>query len=80
MSRRTRRPPLTAAQTEMLQAADETGYPFSAGYSGGRVNVFRALVRAGYLSDDGALTETGRAALGNLRPEECLRAKPTSAR
>ena len=80
MSKRTRRPPLTVAQMEMLQAARDTGYPFSAGYSGGRVNVFRALVRAGYLSGEGALTEAGQAALGSRSSEEWHRARPTSAR
>ncbi|HEX2138044.1 MAG TPA: hypothetical protein VHG30_19485 [Microvirga sp.] len=80
MSKRTSRPPLTAAQMDMLRAARDTGYPFSAGYSGGRVNAFRALVRAGYLSDEGALTEAGRAALGSRSSEQWLKARPTSAR
>ena len=63
MSKRTRRPAITPAQIEMLKAAQETGHPFAAGYSGGRVNVFKALVRAGYLSGDGGLTAAGSAAL-----------------
>ena len=63
MGKRTRLLAITPAQIEMLTAARETGYPLAAGYSGGRVNVFQALVRAKYLSPEGTLTVAGSAAL-----------------
>jgi hypothetical protein len=70
MSKRTRPPVLTAAQMEMLKAARDTGYPFASGYSGGRVNVFKALVRSGHLSRDGSPTQSGRAVLDEWSSDE----------
>ncbi len=67
MSTRMRPPAPSLAQIEMLRAARDTGFPFGAGYSGGRVNVFRALCRVGYLdAETGAITEAGRTALARM--------------
>ena len=80
MSLRTKLPTLTPAQAEMLEAARDTGYPFAAGYSGGRVNVFKALVRTGHLASDGSLTAAGSAALDRWSSREWPRTRGASAR
>ena len=80
MGKRTRLPAITPAQIKMLTAALETGYPFAAGYSGGRVNVFKALVRAGYLSPEGTLTVARSAALDRWSPHGWPRPRATLAR
>jgi hypothetical protein len=82
MSKRSRLPAPSIAQLEMLRAARDTGFPFSAGFSGGRVNAFRALCRARYLDPEtGAITDAGRAALTSLEARlieaaELLRTAP----
>jgi len=51
----------------MLRAASDTGHPFAAGYSGGRVNVYKVLCRAGYLDEKtGEITDAGREALARM--------------
>jgi len=67
MSARVRLPAPSLAQLQMLQAARDTGHPFAAGYSGARVNVYKALCRAGYLNQEtGGITDAGREALARM--------------
>ena len=67
MSARVRLPAPTLTQLQMLQAARDTGHPFAAGYSGGRVNVYKALGRAGYLDEEtGEINDAGREALARM--------------
>ena len=55
------------AEVQTLQAARNTGQPFAAGYSGARVNVYKALCRAGYLDmETGEITDIGREALARM--------------
>ena len=59
-----RRPKLTPALLEMLRRARDAGDPWGGQFYGGRVNVFQAAVKGGWLeAGTRALTEEGRRAL-----------------